>query len=371
MAGRNTNSRNLNFKPILNSYTKSTTCNIVQPTNLLLANLAKSKFKINLPPETRHKIYAYLGAHICTSSTSHVKFDSDSFEAVLDSGCSTTLTCDRSDFITYTDTTGEVEGLGTHNIVGTGSVKYKILDDNGNIKSLIIHDAIHVPTLKIRLISIQQVAQQSTDPLAGGHVLAQHLHLRWDNNIKTITYNSNSNLPILCTAPNGKIAAAYITQHLHKFAYKNAKSRSVQWDKALIQPGESNISPEFIDKEEFDPIKEIKSSLKTPRCHKTPKHQISSLSFCNGCDKPTLSSAEKHDVDQCKQCCNLGGLSPEGKLLLHYHNMLDHMGFGALRDLAKQGYLPRKIAKAEEVICAACQIGKGIKRASDKGSVVL
>ena len=67
----------------------------------------------------------------------------------------------------------------------------------------------------------------------------------------------------------------------------------------------------------------------------------------------------------------LGGLSPEAKLLLHYHNILDHMGFGALRDLAKEGYLPRKIADAENVVCAACHIGKGHKRAAEKDHSII
>ena len=47
------------------------------------------------------------------------------------------------------------------------------------------------------------------------------------------------------------------------------------------------------------------------------------------------------------------------------------MGFGALKDLAKQGFLPRKIAKAEDVICAACHIGKGIKKAAEKGTSII
>ena len=118
-----------------------------------------------------HKhVIAFLGAHICTSATTHVAFDSDSFEAILDSGCSTTLTSKQSDFITYSKDSGEVEGLGTHDIVGTGTVQYKVLDDDGIIKNIVLHDAIHVPTLKIRLISIQQLAQQNQDPHAGGHI---------------------------------------------------------------------------------------------------------------------------------------------------------------------------------------------------------
>ena len=55
-------------------------------------------------------------------------------------------------------------------------------------------------------------------------------------------------------------------------------------------------------------------------------------------------------------------LVSRGKTILHYHNKLDHMGFGALKDLAKRGFLPRKIA---------CHIGKGIKRAAEKGTSII
>ena len=54
---------------------------------------------------------------------------------------------------------GKVEGLGVHNIVGTGTLKYTVLDDNGDKVNLLINDAIHVPTMDVRLISLQQIAQ--------------------------------------------------------------------------------------------------------------------------------------------------------------------------------------------------------------------
>ena len=165
----------------------------------------------------------------------------------MDTGCSTTLTSERSDFITYEKDSGKVEGLGTHDIVGTGTVKYTVLDDNGNPRNIIIHDAIHVPSLEIRLISVQQWAQQNKDPLAGGHILSKHLLLRWDGYNKTVPYNCNSNLPILYTVPGGKRATAYISKHIHTYAYKLDKKRTVRWDDVLIKPGANNSSPELID----------------------------------------------------------------------------------------------------------------------------
>jgi len=57
---------------------------------------------------------------------------------------------------------------------------------------------------------------------------------------------------------------------------------------------------------------------------------------------------EAKNVKQCKSCKGLGDISSAARALLHYHNKLDHMGFDKLKDLAKAGYLPRKITKTEK-----------------------
>ena len=230
---------------------------------------------INLPLNTNHNIIAYVSAHICISSTSHVSFDSDAVEAVLDSGCSTTLTSERSDFITYSISSGEVEGLGKHNIVGTGTVRYDVIDDDGNKVSIIINDAIHVPTLEIRLISIQQIAQQSNDPLAGCHILANNLTLQWDGHTKTIPYNKTSNLPILYTVPGGKRAAAYISQHMMTYAYKMNISHPDKSNK-LIRPENHDVPPEELAK-----LTNKKVRFKLDENDSTNKiEQLTSVSVC-------------------------------------------------------------------------------------------
>ena len=118
------------------------------------------------------------------------------------------MSSEQSDFITYKPTTGQVQGLGVHNIVGTGTVKYTVIDNQGKKAKIFIRDLIHVLTLDVRLISVQKLAQQHANPNAGGHVTADYLKLTWDNHVKTATYHSSSNLPILFTVPGGKIAEA-------------------------------------------------------------------------------------------------------------------------------------------------------------------
>ena len=99
-----------------------------------------------------------------------IKFDSDAVEANLDSECSTFISFHKRDFIKYKTMSGKVEGLGVHDIVGSGTLKYTVLDDNGDKVNLLINDAIHVLSMDIRLILLQQIAQQSTDKTYGADI---------------------------------------------------------------------------------------------------------------------------------------------------------------------------------------------------------
>ena len=98
---------------------------------------------------------AYLGMHVCVRKTKHVYFDIDAVKAVLVTGCSITQISTRSDIITYKPSTGKLHVLGVHNIEGTSTVKYTVIDDNEDKVNVLIRDSIHVPTLDVRLISIQ------------------------------------------------------------------------------------------------------------------------------------------------------------------------------------------------------------------------
>ena len=102
---------------------------------------------------TQFKILAYISAHLSSTSSDTIYFDTDSKQAIIDTGCSRTLTYDRKDFITYEETDGEVKGLGTHHFFGTGTVKYTVLDDDGVKVDIICKYAICEPTLDVILLS--------------------------------------------------------------------------------------------------------------------------------------------------------------------------------------------------------------------------
>eukprot|EP00957_Ditylum_brightwellii_P120056 9161241-Ditylum_brightwellii.AAC.1 len=86
-----------------------------------------------------------------------------------DTGASATFTPSKDSFISYTPFKGKVQGLGHMKIVGKGTVRHTITDDNGAHVQILISNTYHIPYLPFRPMSPQQVAQQSRDPLAGGY----------------------------------------------------------------------------------------------------------------------------------------------------------------------------------------------------------
>ena len=104
--------------------------------------------------ETINKTFSYHCAHVLQRYKGTIKFDSNDVEVILDSGYSTSISFYKVDYIKYKPMSEKVEGLGVHSIVRNGTLKYTVLDDNGDKVNLLINDAIHVPTTDVRLISL-------------------------------------------------------------------------------------------------------------------------------------------------------------------------------------------------------------------------
>eukprot|EP00957_Ditylum_brightwellii_P147325 11218305-Ditylum_brightwellii.AAC.1 len=77
--------------------------------------------------------------------------------------------------MSYSPYKGKVQGLGSMQIIGKGTVHYYVNDDNGNKVQILISNVYHIPSLPVRLISPQQLAKQSGDPLAGDYTTKKDL----------------------------------------------------------------------------------------------------------------------------------------------------------------------------------------------------
>lgn len=322
--------------------------------------------------ETIINLFNYHCAHASQRHKTTIKFDSDAVEAILNPGCSTSISFEFNDFINYRSMKGKVEGLRIHEIRGTGTLKYTVLDDNGDQVNLLIKDAIHVPTMDVRLISLQQVAQQSRDKEAGAVIIAKVCYLKWNGLTKTVPYQAGSNFPILYTLPGRKIARSYTAQYSHAFtlqnnnAYLSKKDKNSTWDKSPIH---KLMYP--LENETTKSTKLPKSKTKRKKFLKTTNTSID-LSIWGDCGMQEAANVDVIKPKSCKDCeVSFQNLTQPSRILLHYHNKLDHMGFDAMRALACKVFPPKCLIKANTAKCAACQAGKAhIKAASRKGKTI-
>jgi hypothetical protein len=150
---------------------------------------------------------------VSNNDVSSCTFDTDSVDIISDTGASAAFTYCLQDFIDFTPMEDCVKGLATLKIRGKGTVHYNVVNDQGDLVSMIIRNCYYVPEMDMRLISPQQLAQQSSKRCS--HALNDRtFHLRWNGNTKTIPLCKRNNLPILHTA-SGTALAGHIASYMH------------------------------------------------------------------------------------------------------------------------------------------------------------
>ena len=85
-------------------------------------------------------------------------------------------------------------------------------------------------------------------------------------------------------------------------------------------------------------------------------HEPVTLPFCGDCDPDQKDLGQSCKNKECENCTvSFDSLDNAQRTLLHWYNKLDHMGFNQIRNLARRGFLPKVIVKAQQVIFSACQ----------------
>ena len=143
----------------------------------------------------------------------HTKFDSDSFPIVLDTEASCVMSIDINDIIKLDRYKDDVSGLGAIRVEGKGNIQWPILNDNNEQVELVIKGALYAPNLPIQyanplLILSQQLVHKNTRYEGNTENVTMHLN---DFNISKL-YDTNTNLPIYYSAPDGKHHHSYLSQ---------------------------------------------------------------------------------------------------------------------------------------------------------------
>jgi hypothetical protein len=95
---------------------------------------------------------------------------------------------------------GKVDGINEGlEIVGKGTFRFKIADDNNRAHIIRIPNLLYLPELKSCLLLPQRWVQEAGDGQIWMANLAHHCVLQWADGWKTVPFNKSSNMLIFYT----------------------------------------------------------------------------------------------------------------------------------------------------------------------------
>ena len=254
------------------------------------------------------KLFVYCSA----LNASHLKhgITPDEVTLIFDSGASCTISPSESDFLGEIKKVQNTKISGIANgleIEGTGTVEYMLTDDSGNDVRIRIENALYVPQCPVRLICPQQLADQTGDPDDGLHLSGSRATLHHNGQTLTIQYDARSNLP--CT-----IANPGVTRYAHWLCRE---------------------------------------------CKITPRNAYNATATMH---ELLGKQALEGETDN---------LSAPARELLMWHRKLGHRNFEFIQQLARDGVLPRRLAKVKNIpTCPDCKFGEQHKRPYEsRGSI--
>ena len=146
-------------------------------------------------------------------------FDRDTFDMVIDSGCSYCITKSIIHFVgTPEQTNVAVKGISRQIIKATmkGTVRWSFANDIGHVHDEYIHHTYYNADCPYCLYSPQHIAQQPNDhrPKKNGTycmAYADHMELYWDQGTqkRTIQIHPKLNVFVMTSSPNQHIFAAF------------------------------------------------------------------------------------------------------------------------------------------------------------------
>jgi GAG-pre-integrase domain len=258
-----------------------------------------------------------------------IRFDTDSIPVKVDNCCTRTMSGFESDFIP-----GTMKVLVGVNVYGfadsksqithTGTIGWKISDDEGMDHDICVPNSYYVPGCRARLLSPQHWAQEVNDnfPSIDGTWCAtfhDRVVISWQQRRfkKTILLDKSRN----------NVAMMWTAGGINKFvAFRNMLSNvSVCYD-ATIAENETMIDKQYDDRHVWDTLYNV-------------NHEGDDVLGIEGVSKASIHTENSQE-------------------LLEWHIRLGHMPMSRLQKLAAEGVMPSRLAKCKIPICAGCMYGK-------------
>ena len=298
------------------------------------------------------------------------RFDTDSFRIGVDTLCTRTLSGNKDHFEDLQLYRGQkVTGIsGGLEIAGQGTFVFRIQSDDGIVDTIKIPHSLYVPGIELPLLSPQHWAETAKDnaPIKFGTKIEadeEGCTLLWKQQTrrKRVLHDPLTKTPIFRTAPGTRRYQAFEATFMACDASHLRNHISLNLDRLRT----TDLDPaEFIAEENIHlPEKEIKASEKVhedddtvktsntsssvqQRRQQAQEDRIGPLTFS---PTPKLSDAELLEHSTAAE--------DDQAELMRWHYRLGHLSFEKLKQLAKNGEIPKKLAKTTPPRCAGCLFG--------------
>ena len=313
-------------------------------------------------PTRRHQVTAYqalLAQQARDEAQAHgaATFDTDSAQVGIDNRCSACITHVIDDFETPPQPTNRViKGFGgsrTTNVM-VGTLRWSFEDDDGKVHTFRIPNSYYVKDGGIRLLSPQHWAKsQANRKGTGEETLWDRCTLFWNNRryLRSIPLSPGSNVATI------HLASGY--QKYHAFcAEANIPEDEVEdpitFDTGVVSDDEEDDSIEE-DQTTFEEENQPAASSDSLDRHQSPRKFDLDL-HATPESSPDEPAVVVIDDEEDRQPSNTASE------FLKYHIKYGHCSTKRIQAMARNGELPRRLAKCDVPVCSACQFGKATKR---------
>jgi hypothetical protein len=292
-------------------------------------------------------------------------FDTDTQWIGVDNRCSGCISHIKSDFVgRLNPTTRTIKGFAGSRTVNVpiGTLRsWECEDDNGPTLSFLIPNSYSVPDGKVRLLSPQNWAQLQTSSRkkrenCGERTTGNGCELFWGEGFTKRIKLGNDNVATFPMAPGFKQFAIFC---------KEAGIDAMSDDTVAMPAG--IISDSETDEEDEEDQSRVRRQLSKPWAPSKTKERTETASEksttldINGPESTTamqLPDALPNIIpdEESRQPVN------EMSQLLALHHQYGHIPMRKLQEMARQGIIPRRLAKCDIPTCSACLFARATKR---------
>jgi hypothetical protein len=301
-----------------------------------------------------------------------VRFDTDSEFVGVDNRCSGCISHVKSDFVGNLERTNRIiKGFGgsrTMN-VQVGTIRWKWEDDQGRAHTFDIPNSYYVPDGKLRLLSPQHWSQSQTKSRKGRATCGETTN----GNECVLYWNDGENQLHINLSRENNVASFPLAHGYEQFgAFCCEAALDDPTDEPLAMPS-TIISDDEDDHDEVEAQAPLpwKSPWQPAKVDPPAKSTATAIEFDLNGPSTTPPGGETGtnqgnpiNTNSPNVIVNDEERQPKSEMaeLLDAHFKYGHLSMKKLQEMAKQGILPKRLAKCTIPTCSACLYAKATKK---------